>query len=111
VEATHRPFYVLFRNNSSGEFPMYRTTEGKIALMAFSSSASALTFANDKGMSSQWRAEEFDGVRFLNWLREQMQRNGASELAIDPEAATSSRNATVIPILALLIEAEGAGSA
>ena len=29
--------YLIYKNNDSGHFPMYRTTEGKIAVMLFKS--------------------------------------------------------------------------
>jgi len=51
--------------------------------------------------------EEYSQTRFVDWVRDAVKRQGASELAVDPDAATSTTDAKVIPIIPFLIELEG----
>lgn len=102
-----KPSYLLFTKDGSGHFPMYRTPEGKVALMMFKTRETARAFIDGKGKSNEWQVEEYSQTRFVDWVREAVKRHGASELAVDPDAATSTTDAKVIPIIPFLIELEG----
>ncbi len=102
-----KPCYLIMKRDGSGQFPMYRTTEGKIALMLFKSRESARAFIDGKGMAHEWTVEERSQGEFIDWVRDAVKRYGAAELAIDPEPASADTAARVIPILAFLIELEG----
>ena len=102
-----KPCYLLFKSDGSGQFPMYRTTEGKVALMLFKSREAASAFVDGKGMAQEWQVVEYSQSRFVDWVRLAVKHHGASELAIDPDPATSSADAKVIPIIPFLIELEG----
>ena len=102
-----KPCYLLFKSDGSGQFPMYRTTDGKAALMLFKSLGTARAFVKGKGMSREWQVEQYSQARFVDWVREAVKRHGASELAIDPDPTTSSTDAKVMPVITFLIELEG----
>lgn len=101
--------YLIYKNNDSGHFPMYRTTEGKIAVMLFKSHDSAQRFIDGKGMSNEWTVAQTSQDDTIQWLRHCMTDNGASEIAIEPapEISSDPGSTRIIPIVALLIEWEG----
>jgi hypothetical protein len=107
MDGTPKPCYLIFKDDGSAQFPMYRTTEGKVALMLFKSREAAQAFVDGKSMANEWVVEERSQVACIEWVREAVKRHGASELAIDPDPATAGSAAKVIPILAFLIELEG----
>src|SRR5947208_1711832 len=90
--------YLIFKRDCSGQFPMYRTTENKIALLMFRSRELAQAFVSGKGMSREWKVEEYPQAAFVEWVRNALTDYGASELAIDPDPTTSDKNIRVIPI-------------
>jgi hypothetical protein len=89
---------------------MYRTTEGKIALMLFKSLESAQAFINGKGQATEWKVEERSPAETAEWLRDSFRRYGASDLAVDPDPETSQNDASVIPIFTILVELEAEDS-
>ncbi len=101
--------YLIYKNDDSGQFPMYGTTEGKTAVMLFKSHDSAQRFIDGKGMADEWTVVQTSQDDTIQWLRDCMTNNGASEIAIEPDPKNSSDpdSTRVIPIVALLIEWEG----
>src|SRR5713101_13547 len=98
------PCYLIFKRDGSGEFPMYRTSEGRISLILFRSRESAQAFADGKGMASEWKVEERSQEATVEWIRDAVKRYGASDLAIDPDPVISTTDARVISIVQFLIE-------
>ena len=99
--------YIIYRDDDSEQYVMYRTTNGDIAVPAFRSRDLAQHFIAGKGMSSEWKVVESTADSYLEWLRGVYTQNNATKMAIDPDPVTSATDARVIPIVALLIEIEG----
>ena len=101
--------YLVYKTDDSGQFPMYRTTDGKIAVMLFKSHDSAQGFIDDKGMSDELIVVQTGIEDTARWLRDCIKNNKASLIAVDPDPKNSSDPGShrVIPIVALLIEWEG----
>ena len=98
--------YVIYRNDDSQQFPMYRTTRGDMAVMVFRTESAADEFVTRKGMSTQWRVVSFTTAETIEWLQDCKQNNGATEIALDPHPVVSALpdSTQVIPIQALLDE-------
>ena len=99
--------FVLHSRDGTGRFPMYRTTEGKVAVLLFKTGKSAQRFVEGKHKTAEWSISELSGPAAIDWLRSAIKDNGASEIAVDPDPAASPESTSVIPIFPVLVEWEG----
>jgi hypothetical protein len=98
--------YLLFKSDGSGLFPTYRTSDGKLALLLFTSAEKAQAFAAGLGMSQEWQVAAYGPGRFVEWVREAVKRHGAAVLAVDPDPAGPGAGTRIIPIIPFLIGLE-----
>lgn len=96
--------FVIYRNDDTQQFPMYRTTNGDMAVMIFRTESAAEEFIIRKGMLDEWRVVSFTTTDTIQWLQDCKDNNGATEIALDPHPVVSRLpdSTSVIPIDALL---------
>jgi hypothetical protein len=107
--AASRGFFTLFEKQAdTGRNIMYRTIEGKGALLLFRSTELAQRFIDGMGYAGKWRIHEMTLEGAAEWLRRGFKNQGATEVAIDPDPQQRD-SVRVAPIVAILIEIEGTG--
>ena len=89
---------VLFKNDGSGQYPVFRTTDGQIATMIFRSKERADFFSEGRGYAAEWQTYEMGPQEMIDWLNGAQRDNDVTEIAINPDPGDSHWNAPVIPI-------------
>jgi hypothetical protein len=85
------------------QFPMYRTTEGGIAVFIFSTHQDAEWFIDHKGKSSEWKILELSTVDAHRWLLN-AQKQGVTDVFNAPtQEAIEANVMKPLPLRSLLL--------
>jgi len=84
---------------------MYRTKDGGVSVMLFTTIERAQRFIESKGQSENWYVGQMTQTEAADWLREAMTRNGASHVTRDPDPDQAEYS--MAPIFTILVELEG----
>lgn len=95
-----RWFYVFEKSGETGVTAYGKTTDGEIAVFAFSSHEAAKTFADKRLSPHSLYVLELNENSFIEWLRRMNQGLGATGLWMDPDPTKGVWNE--IPIAVLL---------
>jgi hypothetical protein len=98
--------YLLFRNDGSGQFPVFRTVEGKAALIMFTCAELAESFIQGRGRKRELHVIEYSRKNFLEWLMEAAKSFNASEIVADPAPEASMHSMKLLPISSFLAQSE-----
>jgi hypothetical protein len=100
--------HLIYKNDGSGQFPMFPTTDGTKAVVIFKTFDAAKRFTDGKNKQDEWMVVEQSWLETLAWLRDCMSRENATLMSIDPNPDTfhNPDETNAIPILRILIEAE-----
>jgi hypothetical protein len=106
------PVYALFRRDGSGQYAMYRTTNGDIALPIFDSEESGERYLDGKGLSADLEVVGLSQIAAAQWLRGALKDHRAKYVAKNPDPAVSSEpgSTRLASIFDVLVGLESTGS-
>lgn len=82
---TWRPVFGIFMTNDWSKFVIYPTVNGIRAMSMFLSREKAQHFVEATGHASEWMVVEVPRTKEVRWLQEVHDRNGVSQVMIDPD--------------------------
>jgi hypothetical protein len=95
------PFIICKPEGDGINWPSFDTTEGRPAVMVFTTREKAKEFVKAKGMQGQYGVARMAQPEILRWLRHNL-LNGTSLVGVDP----GPDGGTAIDILRFIAEAE-----
>ena len=97
------PVFIICTNDGSGTYPVYETTDDRIAVMWFRTKEKAVAFINGKSRSREWMVREYNSADALKWLHNAAKRDNAADIIVDPSPDdTTAAAAPISTVLATL---------
>jgi hypothetical protein len=98
MAAINSTCYLIFAKNDSDNFPMYKTSDGQLAVVVFRTMLTAQKFVEGRQKSTKWAVKELTSGEFLTWLRKAARRHQVSFISVDPESNTASIYHNLVPL-------------